>query len=72
MTGNQIKALSALKGARLHAEKIGNPEMAWIAAGACGIAPATFLSLVNKGLADKRPAKGDCSRKWDYRVINHG
>lgn len=72
MTPNQEKALGALKGALSHAEKIGNPEMAWVAAGACGLPSATFLSLVNKWLAEKRPARGDCLRKWDYRVINHG
>jgi len=67
----QKKALDALRGAAAHAEKIGNSEMAWIAAGACGIAGASFNSLVKKGYAEKRLAMGDCSRKYDYRLVQH-
>lgn len=64
----QKKALDALKGAAAHAEKIGNPNMAWIAAGACGIPGASFNSLVKRGYAERRNAPHDVTRRYDYRL----
>lgn len=64
----QNKALAALKGAAAHAEKIGNPDMAWIAAGACGIPGASFNSLVKRGYAERRNAPHDVTRRYDYRL----
>jgi hypothetical protein len=67
-TDGQKKALDALKSAALHADKIGNPEMAWVAAGACGLHGASFNSLVEKGYAERRYAPCDAARRYDYRL----
>jgi hypothetical protein len=62
----QNKALAALKAAKAHAE--GNPDMAWIAAGACGIPGASFNSLVKRGYAERRNAPHNVTRRYDYRL----
>lgn len=69
MTTNQEKALQVLKAAFAHGAKTGNREMQWLAAGSVSIHPSAFLALVRMGLAEKRYARGDALRKYDYRLV---